>query len=63
MKNIVPVQKNEEYTVTITDYGYEGEGIAKVKDFTVFIPGTMKDEKVKIRIVKVNTSYAFRKSD
>ena len=61
MKNIVPVQKNEEYIVTITDYGYEGEGIAKVKDFTVFIPGAMKDEKVKIRIVKVNASYAFGK--
>ena len=61
MENNVPVQKNEEYIVTIIDYGCEGEGIAKIKNFTVFIPGAMKEEKVKIVIVKVNTSHAFGK--
>lgn len=61
MENKVPVQKNKEYIVTILDYGYEGEGIAKIDNFTIFIPGVMKDEKVKILIVKVNTSHAFGK--
>lgn len=61
MENKVPVQKNKEYIVTISDYGYEGEGIAKIDNFTIFIPGAMKDEKVKILIVKVNTSHAFGK--
>lgn len=61
MKSEVPVQKNKEYIVTILDYGYEGEGIAKIDNFTIFIPGVMKDEKVKILIVKVNTSHAFGK--
>lgn len=61
MENNVPVQKNEEYIVTIIDYGCEGEGIAKINNFTVFIPGAMKEEKVKIVIVKVNTSHAFGK--
>lgn len=61
MENKVPVQKNKEYIVTISDYGYEGEGIAKIDNFTVFVKDAMKGEKVKILIVKVNTSHAFGK--
>lgn len=55
------MQKNEEYLVDIIDNGYEGEGIAKINNFTVFIPGAIKGEKVKILIVKVNSSHAFGK--
>ncbi len=55
------VIKNKEYIVEIVDNGFEGEGIAKINDFTVFIPNTLKGEKVKILIVKVLTSYAFGK--
>ena len=58
----IPVKKNETYMVDIIDQGYEGEGIAKIDNFTIFIQGAMKGEKVKILIVKVNTSHAFRKS-
>ena len=47
------IQKNQEYTVEIIDNGYEGEGIAKIDNFTIFIPGAIKGEKVKILIVKV----------
>jgi 23S rRNA (uracil1939-C5)-methyltransferase len=60
MKNL-PIKKNEEYIVDIIDYGCDGEGIAKINNFTVFIPGAMKGEKVKVLIVKVNTSHAFGK--
>ena len=55
------MKKNEEYIVDIIDNGYEGEGIAKIDNFTIFIPGAIKGEKVKILIVKVTTSYAFGK--
>lgn len=55
------MQKNEEYIVDIIDNGFEGEGIAKINNFTIFIPGAIKGEKVKIIIVKVLTSYAFGK--
>ena len=57
----IPIQKNKEYIVTIEDNGFEGEGIAKIEDFTIFIPGAIKGEKIKILIVKVNSSYAFGK--
>lgn len=57
----VPVEKNKEYIVNIIDQGFEGEGIAKIDDFTIFIEGAIKGEKCKILIVKVTTSYAFGK--
>ncbi len=56
------IKKNQEYIVEIIDNGYEGEGIAKIDGFTVFIPGTIKGEKVKILIVKVLSSHAFGKA-
>lgn len=55
------MKKNEEYIVEIIDNGYEGEGIAKIDNFTIFIPGAIKGETVKILIVKVTASYAFGK--
>lgn len=59
MKN--QIQKNEEYVVDIIDYGMDGEGVAKIDNFTIFIPNAMKNEKVKIIIVKVLSSHAYGK--
>ena len=55
------MKKNEEYIVDIIDNGYEGEGIAKIDNFTIFISGAIKGEKVKIVIVKATSSYAYGK--
>ena len=55
------IEKNKEYIVDIIDNGYEGEGIAKINDFTIFIPGAIKGEKVKVILVKVLSSHAFGK--
>lgn len=57
----VPVEKNKEYIVDIIDYGAFGEGIAKVENFTIFIPSALKGEKIKVLIVKVQSSHAFGK--
>ena len=55
------IEKNKEYIVEIIDAGYKGEGIAKIDDFAIFIPNAIKGEKIKIKIIKVLTSYAFGK--
>ena len=55
------IQKNQEYIVDVIDNGFEGEGIAKIDNFTIFIPGTIKGEKVRILIVKVLSSHGFGK--
>ena len=57
----IPVKKNNEYIVDIIDNGFEGEGIAKIDGFTIFIPNAIKGERVKILIVKVLASHAFGK--
>ena len=57
----IPVKKNEEYVVDIIDNGFGGEGVAKIDGFTVFVPGAIKGERVKILILKVLSSNAFAK--
>lgn len=60
MENI-PVEKNKEYIVDIIDNGFEGEGIAKIDGYTIFINGAIKGEKCKILIVKVTKSHGYGK--
>ncbi len=56
------VEKNKEYIFDIISQGYEGEGIAKIDNkYPIFIEGALKDEKVKVRIVKVNKNFAYGK--
>ena len=55
------IEKNKEYIVNIIDNGYDGEGIAKIDNFTIFVPTAIKGEKCKILIVKVCPTYAYGK--
>ena len=57
----IPIKKNEEYVVEIIDNGYEGEGIAKIDNYTIFVPNALKGEKVRILILKTTSSHAFGK--
>ncbi|MBW9149221.1 23S rRNA (uracil(1939)-C(5))-methyltransferase RlmD [Clostridium sp. CM028] len=58
---IIPVKKNEDYIMTIDNMGYEGEGVGKIDNFTVFVAGAIIGEVVKIKIVKVSKNFAFGK--
>ena len=55
------LKKNEEYVVNIIDDGFQGEGIAKIDGMTVFIENAIKGEKIKIKILKVQTNFAYGK--
>lgn len=61
MKKEIPVFKNEIYTVNIDGLGYEGEGIGRIDDFTIFVKGAIQGEKVEIKILKVNKNFAVGK--
>ncbi|MDI6811082.1 MAG: TRAM domain-containing protein [archaeon] len=54
-----PVNVGETYDVKIEDVGREGDGIARVEGFVVFVPNTKKGESVKIRVTKVSRRVAF----
>lgn len=55
------LKKNEEYVTDIIDNGFQGEGIAKIDGMTVFVDKAIKGEKVKIKILKVQTNFAYGK--
>lgn len=55
------VEKNNEYILDIVSVGYEGEGIAKIEGYPIFIEGAILGEKVRVLIVKVKKNYAYGK--
>ena len=57
----IPIEKNKEYIVDIIDNGFEGEGIAKIEGYTIFIPNALKGEKVKVLILKLTVSHGYGK--
>jgi len=55
------LENNKEYIVKIESLGYEGEGVAKIDRYPIFIPGALKGEKVKTEIIKAKKNYAYGK--
>ena len=55
------LEKNKEYIVKIDSLGYEGEGVAKIDRYPIFIPGALKGETVKVEIIKSKKNYAYGK--
>src|SRR3989338_2189496 len=54
-----PVKVGEELTVKIEAVGEKGDGIAKKDGFVLFVPGTKKDDEVKIRVTRVLQKVGF----
>ena len=57
----VMLEKNKEYDLDIIAQGYNGEGIAKVDGYPVFIEGALTGEEVRVKVIKVNKNYAYAK--
>ncbi len=54
-----PIKVGEEYDAEITEEGSKGDGIARIKNFVVFVAGAKKGEKVKIKITDVRNRFAI----
>ena len=54
-----PIDIGKTYDVTIEDVGREGDGIARIEGFVVFVPNTKKGDRVKIRVTKVSGRVGF----
>ncbi|SDL95619.1 23S rRNA (uridine2552-2'-O)-methyltransferase [Halogranum gelatinilyticum] len=54
-----PIRTGDELEVEIVDVGSEGDGIAKVEDFTVFVSGTETGDVVTVEITDVKPRFAF----
>jgi predicted RNA-binding protein with TRAM domain len=57
-RETAPVDVWERYAVEIEDLGSEGDGIARIGSFVVFVPGTDLGERVDVRIEAVGGSHA-----
>ncbi len=57
--NSNPVSEGAEYDVKIEDTGRDGDGIARIEGFVVFVSGAKVGDEVKIRINSTRRNFAF----
>jgi 23S rRNA (uridine2552-2'-O)-methyltransferase len=54
-----PVREGDQVEVTIEDIGSEGDGIAKIEGYTLFVSGVDEGETVTVRVDDVKPTYGF----
>ncbi|WP_423750885.1 SAM-dependent methyltransferase [Salinirarus marinus] len=58
-RTTAPVAVGDEVEVDVVDVGSEGDGVAKVEEFTLFVPGTEEGETVRVRVTDVKPRFGF----
>jgi predicted RNA-binding protein with TRAM domain len=53
-----PVKVGEECEVAIEEVSRRGDGVAKIQNFVIFVPGTKVGDKVRVRITRVASRFA-----
>ncbi|MBP2250166.1 23S rRNA (uridine2552-2'-O)-methyltransferase [Halarchaeum solikamskense] len=54
-----PVRVGDELTVEVTDVGEEGDGIAKVDGFTLFVDGAAAGDELRVEVTDVKPRFGF----
>lgn len=54
-----PVREGDELEVTIEDVGNEGDGIARVEGYTLFVSGAEEGETLWVRVDDVKPNFGF----
>lgn len=54
-----PVAVGSRHDVKIEDEGREGDGIARLDGYTIFVPGTTTGDRVTVEITGVKADYGF----
>ena len=54
-----PVRAGDQVTVTIEDEGAEGDGVASVEGFTLFVPGASVGEALTVTVTDVKPRFGF----
>lgn len=58
---VAPVKKNDRMTVYIEDLTHDGNGVAKVDGYPLFIQGALPEETVEVHVLKTLKNYGFAK--
>ena len=53
-----PVETGKEYDVQIVELARQGDGIARVQGFVIFVKGARVGDKIKVRITNVGARFA-----
>jgi 23S rRNA (uracil1939-C5)-methyltransferase len=53
-----PVRLEEDYEFVIKSYSHQGEGIGRVNNFTLFVPGAILGERVRVKMTEVKKNFA-----
>ena len=53
------IRKNETFETVIEGYASDGSGVCRVNGMTVFVPYSVAGERLRVRIVKVLSTYAY----
>ncbi len=53
-----PVRLEEDHELIINSYSHQGEGIGRINNFTVFVPGAILGERVRVKISEVKKNFA-----
>jgi predicted RNA-binding protein with TRAM domain len=53
-----PVEAGKEYDVQITEISRQGDGIARVQGFVIFVKGGKVGQKAKVKIANVGARFA-----
>ena len=54
-----PIEEGEEYDVKIEDVGRDGDGIARIEGYVVFVSGAKLGDEVKIKINSTRRNFGF----
>ncbi|WP_100012494.1 23S rRNA (uracil(1939)-C(5))-methyltransferase RlmD [Lentibacillus sediminis] len=60
-KHTAPVKKNQTLTLTFEDLTHEGNGVAKVDGYPLFVPYGLPGEEATVKVVKANKNFGFGK--
>jgi predicted RNA-binding protein with TRAM domain len=53
-----PVQVGKEYDVDVTEVSRQGDGIARVQGFVVFVKNGKPGQKVKVQVNQIGSRFA-----
>ena len=53
------MKKNQLFDGAVDGYTSQGAGVARLEGIPVFVPGAIRGERCRIRVVKVLSSFAY----
>jgi len=53
-----PVHLEEDHEFIINGYSHQGEGIGRIDNFTVFVPGAILGERARVKITEIKKNFA-----